>query len=47
MKWFEKDVVPVIEYFRKYKYAEFVEVNGEQTIEEVWRELKTKLFGAQ
>ncbi len=34
LNWFDTDVMPAIEYFRASPY-DFVEVNGEQTIEEV------------
>lgn len=34
LNWFDTDVVPAIEYFKNSEY-DFVEINGEQTIEEV------------
>lgn len=35
LDWFDKDVMPAIEYYRKdFKYR-FLEINGEQTIEKV------------
>lgn len=42
LDWFDTDVVPVIEYFKTNKEVNFLDINGEQTIEEVWRELLEK-----
>jgi adenylate kinase len=39
LNWYEKDVVPSIEYFRNKPGYKFIEINGEQTIEEVHKEL--------
>jgi adenylate kinase family enzyme len=35
LDWFDKDVMPAVEYFRNNPYYRFLEVDGEQTIEEV------------
>lgn len=35
LEWFETDVVPAIEYFRKNPYFRFIQVNGEQAIDKV------------
>ncbi len=35
LDWFDKDVLPVLEYFRNNPYYRFLEVNGEQAIEKV------------
>ncbi len=35
LKWFETEVLPAIEYFKKNSSYKFIEVNGEQTIERV------------
>lgn len=43
LDWYEKDVQPAVEYFRNKSQYEFVEVNGEQTIEEVHNEITEKL----
>jgi adenylate kinase len=43
MEYFDKEVVPVIEYFKGLKNCKFVDVNGEQPIEEVQNELLAKL----
>jgi adenylate kinase len=43
LAWYETDVVPVINYFRNDPYYNFIEVNGEQPIEDVHNELLAKL----
>jgi adenylate kinase family enzyme len=43
MKWFNEDVVPCIEEFKKENSSQFIQVNGEQTIEEVHKEIIRKL----
>ncbi len=44
--WFEKDILPVIEYYRKLSDGcEFVEINGEQIVEKVYEEIMSKVFG--
>ena len=35
LDWFDKDVVPAIEYFKTNPLYRFLEINGEQTIEKV------------
>lgn len=35
LDWFDKDVVPAINYFKSDPYYHFVEVDGEQSIEKV------------
>lgn len=35
LKWFDDEVVPAIEYFRKNSFYKFIEVDGEQPIEKV------------
>ena len=35
LEWFDKEVVPAIEYFKKNKMYRFIEVNGEQKVEKV------------
>lgn len=44
MTWYEKDVMPCIEFFNNNKDCEVIDVNGEQTIEEVHAELMNKVF---
>lgn len=43
MAWFEEDVMPAIDYYRNHAGYDFIEVNGEQTIPEVWQELLQKV----
>ena len=35
LNWFDEDTLPVIEYFKTDKLYQFIEINGEQTIEKV------------
>lgn len=42
MEWYEKNVVPAINHFRNNSYYKFLSINGEQTIEEVHREILEK-----
>lgn len=44
MNWFDKDVMPVIEEYKKDQTYNFIEVNGEQSIEQVQKEINTKIF---
>ncbi len=39
LDWFETDVMPVIEYFRSNKKYNFLDINGEQTVEAVHRDI--------
>ncbi len=44
LDWFDRDVVPAVEFFKnKPEQYHFLEVNGEQTVSEVWKEIETKL----
>ena len=45
LNWFESDVLPAVEYFRKYSKYAFVELNGDQPVEAVQQELLAKVFG--
>lgn len=42
LDWFEKDVLPAIEYFKNNPFYKFIEVDGEQSIEEVHRDIVAK-----
>ncbi len=44
LAWFDNEVMPTIEYFRTNPIYRFVEVNGEQAIEDVFKELIGKSF---
>ena len=35
MKWYESDVLPAVDFFRKNESYNFLEIKGEQTIEKV------------
>lgn len=35
LDWFDKDVIPAVEYFKKNPYYRVIEINGEQTIPRV------------
>ncbi|GMQ95042.1 MAG: adenylate kinase [Patescibacteria group bacterium] len=43
LDWFEEDVMPAIEFFKEYSRYMFIEVNGDQTIEEVHKEILSKI----
>ncbi|TSC70256.1 MAG: adenylate kinase [Parcubacteria group bacterium Gr01-1014_46] len=42
LDWFEKNVLPAIEYFKNNEFYNFITINGEQTIEEVNKEIMDK-----
>ncbi len=44
MDWFDKEVLPCIEFFKQDKDCEVVEVNGDKDVEEVNAEFMKKLF---
>ena len=43
LKWFQDNVVPVIDYFKDKEGYRFIEINGEQTIEQVHNEILEKI----
>jgi adenylate kinase len=43
MEWYEKNVVPALDHFRKNSYYKFLEINGEQSIPEVHQEILSKI----
>lgn len=43
LNWYDKNVVPAIEFFKNDPYYKFIEVNGEKSIEEVHEEIVKKL----
>jgi adenylate kinase len=43
LNWYERDVVPSIEYFRNKPGFNFIEINGEQSVEDVHKEIIKKL----
>lgn len=44
LNWFDNEVVPAMNHLRDSSIYNFVEINGEQTIEEVHKELIQKIF---
>lgn len=42
LDWFDKDVLPAIEYFRNNPYYRLLEIDGEQSINEVHLEIVSK-----
>ncbi len=43
LNWFETDVMPSINYFKKSKHSTFLEINGHQTIQEVHEDILKEL----
>jgi adenylate kinase len=39
LSWYDTDVVPTIEYYRKNKAYRLIDVNGERPIEEIFKEI--------
>ena len=46
LDFFDKDVIPVIDYYEKDSKHKLIRVNGEQSIEDVNREIMKKCFNA-
>ena len=46
LSWFEREVLPTVERYRRDRDYRFLEVNGEQTVNEVHQEVLGKVFGA-
>lgn len=44
LSWFKDDVMPAVEYYRRNPDYRFLDINGEQTIEEVNKEIFSKVF---
>lgn len=45
LDWFDRDVVPAIEYYRTHPEYHFYEINGEQSVEAVQAELLRAIYG--
>ncbi|MEK7117038.1 MAG: nucleoside monophosphate kinase [Patescibacteria group bacterium] len=43
LDWYHENVIPAIEYFKNNSYYKFIPINGEQTIEEVHKEIMKKM----
>ncbi len=39
LQWFDESVMPVVEYFKAHEKVRFIEINGEQSIEDVEKEI--------
>lgn len=39
MEWFEKDVMPAVNFYRNHPSYRFIEINGEQAVEDVARDI--------
>ena len=39
LDWYEKEVVPTIEYYKQNPHFKFLHINGDQTISEVYKEI--------
>jgi adenylate kinase family enzyme len=44
LNWFETDVIPAVEYFRQHSKYNFVELDGDQPVEAIQKELLSKVF---
>lgn len=42
LDWFEKNVCPAMDYFKDNEFYRYISINGEQTIEEVTKEILEK-----
>ncbi len=43
LEWFETEVMPTVNYYKGNPYYKFIDINGEQPIEEVQNEILAKL----
>lgn len=43
LKWYETDVMPAINFYRDNPKYNFLEIDGEQTIEKVHQDILSKL----
>jgi len=43
LTWYKDNVVPAIDYFRNNSYYKFIEINGEQSIPKVHKEILEKI----
>ncbi|MCA9353239.1 nucleoside monophosphate kinase [Candidatus Nomurabacteria bacterium] len=44
LTWYKKEVLPIVDYFRDAKRYEVLDINGEQTIEEVHQDIIKQIF---
>lgn len=45
LAWFERDVLPAVEYYRRDRNYDFFEIDGERSIEDVHEDIMAKVFG--
>lgn len=45
LAWFERDVTPAINLYRRDRDYDFIEINGEQSIEDVHHDIVAQVFG--
>ena len=43
LDWFDKEILPAVEYFRSSKECNFLEINGQRSIEEIHKETISQL----
>ena len=43
LSWYETDVLPAVGFYKNNPKYNFIEINGEQTIEKVWQDILEKL----
>ncbi|MCB9809084.1 nucleoside monophosphate kinase [Candidatus Nomurabacteria bacterium] len=43
LDWYDRDVLDVMDYFADKKGYEFIDINGEQSVEDVFSEIREKL----
>lgn len=46
LDWYESDIKPTIEFFKNHQKHTFLDINGEQTIDDVHREIVDKMQNA-
>lgn len=43
--WYEQDVIPAVEFYRRDRDYDFIEIDGERSMEEVHKSIVQQLFG--
>lgn len=47
LNWYQDEVVPAIDYYKQHPYYNVVEVNGEQSVEDVHKEILEKTLNSK
>ena len=47
LDWYEKDVLPTLEFYKNHPKHTFLDINGEQTIDDVHKEIVDKMQNAK